>query len=76
MAVAAGAAVADEDVAVAGGAAAGVVVAGLGVAAAAEGVAAYQVCTPLCPRHAPLLDLAVEYVPSLHCPVAPAGCCA
>jgi hypothetical protein len=50
------------------------------VAAAGAGIdaagAAYHVCTPLCPRHAPLFDSAVEYDPSLQIPVAPAGACA
>jgi hypothetical protein len=35
--------------------------------------AAYQVCTPLCPRQAPLFAAAVEYVPSRQIPFAPAG---
>jgi hypothetical protein len=35
--------------------------------------AAYQVCTPLWPLQAPDLLGAVEYVPSLQIPVAPAG---
>lgn len=35
--------------------------------------AEYQVCTPLWPLQAPDLLGAVEYVPSLQSPVAPAG---
>src|SRR5487761_819717 len=31
---------------------------------------------PLCPRQAPFLLAALVYVPSLHCPVDPAGACA
>jgi tellurite resistance protein TerC len=49
---------------------------GAGIAAgfaAVAGAAAYHVCTPLCPPHAPLLLAAIEYVPSLQIPVAPAG---
>jgi hypothetical protein len=59
----------------AAGAAAGVAaepVAGLAAEDFAAG-AAYQVCTPLCPLQAPDLLGAVEYVPSLQSPVAPAG---
>ena len=41
--------------------------------APAAGIAAYHVCTPLCPRHAPLFAAAVEYVPSFQIPFAPAG---
>jgi hypothetical protein len=41
--------------------------------AADAGAAAYHVCTPLCPRHAPLFEAAVEYVPSLQIPFEPAG---
>jgi hypothetical protein len=43
---------------------------GAGIAATE---AAYHVCTPLCPRQAPLFAAAVEYDPSLQIPVAPAG---
>jgi hypothetical protein len=42
-------------------------------AAVFEAAAAYQVCTPLWPLQAPDLLGAVEYVPSLQIPVAPAG---
>ncbi len=44
--------------------------AGAGIAVAE---AAYHVCTPLCPRHAPLFEAVVAYVPSLQIPFAPAG---
>ena len=38
--------------------------------------AAYHACTPLWPPHAPRFEAAEVYVPSLHCPVEPAGACA
>ena len=60
-----------------------VAVAGAGVgfeagaeAGAAEEVAALaanQVFTPWCPRHAPFFVAVLVYEPSLHCPVEPAG---
>jgi len=63
--------------ALAAGAAAGVGVAAGAVAGFADEAfaagAAYQVCTPLWPLQAPDLLDAVEYVPSLQSPVAPAG---
>ena len=40
--------------------------AGAAFVEAPPGVAAYHACTPLCPRQAPSLLAAVEYVPSLH----------
>ena len=50
---------------------------GLGVAAdgvlGVVGSAVYHSFTPWCPRHAPCLLAAVEYVPSLQSPVDPAG---
>jgi hypothetical protein len=56
----------------AGAAAAAGAVAGFADEAFAAG-AAYHVCTPLWPLQAPDLLGAVEYVPSLQIPVAPAG---
>ena len=37
------------------------------------GASAYHSFTPLCPLQAPFLSVAVEYVPSLHIPMLPAG---
>ena len=37
---------------------------------------AYQVLIPWCPEQAPRLEDAVEKLPSLQTPVAPAGACA
>jgi len=45
-------------------------------AAGAEDPAANQLWPPLWPLHAPAFFGAFVYVPSLHCPVEPAGACA
>jgi hypothetical protein len=43
------------------------------VAPGAAAAATYHVCTPLCPRHAPDFEAAIEYDPSPQIPFAPAG---
>lgn len=60
----------------AAGAAAAGAAALFAAAGAAAGAAAYQSLIPWCPRQAPDFVAAVVYVPSLHCPVEPAGACA